>query len=160
LLFQFLSQAVRGANVAHRGQRTKPHSLNISALKKEGLKFMTANLKLAVVASDPFDPAALRLDQSFTEGSLAVKKLITTIPVRKPSAQDFIRVHLGADYRLNTAVISLKDDRETYLVAQPLVAELMKECVPVTLFTTMNRQGVLALWPVRLPANDGRTMAW
>jgi hypothetical protein len=100
------------------------------------------------------------LDQSFTEGSLAVKKLLTTIPVRKPSAQDFIRVHRGADYRLNTAVVSLKDDRETYLVAQPFVAEMMNECVPVTLFTTMNRQGVLALWPVRLPANDGRTMAW
>jgi hypothetical protein len=41
---------------------------------------------------DPFDPASLRLDQTFTDGT-AVKKLITTIPVRKPSRQDFVRVH-------------------------------------------------------------------
>jgi hypothetical protein len=32
---------------------------------------------------DPFDPAALRLDQSFTD-TVGVKKLLTTIPVRKP----------------------------------------------------------------------------
>ena len=51
-------------------------------------------------APDPFDPAALRLDQIFTDGT-AVKKLLTTIPVRKPSRQDFVRVHPDAptDFR-------------------------------------------------------------
>ena len=39
-------------------------------------------------APDPFDPANLRLDQSFTE-TVGVKKLRLTIPVRKPSPQDF-----------------------------------------------------------------------
>jgi hypothetical protein len=55
---------------------------------------MTSEAKadLKLVSPDPFDPAALRLDQSFTEGP-AVKKLLTTIPVRKPGAQDFVRVH-------------------------------------------------------------------
>ena len=43
---------------------------------------LKADLKL--VSPDPFDPAALRLDQSFSEGP-AVKKLLTTIPVRKPA---------------------------------------------------------------------------
>ena len=38
---------------------------------------------------DPFDPAALRLDQTFTDGT-AVKKLLTTISVRKPNRQDFV----------------------------------------------------------------------
>jgi hypothetical protein len=44
-----------------------------------------ADLKtdLKLVPSDPFDPAALRFDQSFTEGP-AVKRLLTAIPVRKP----------------------------------------------------------------------------
>jgi hypothetical protein len=111
------------------------------------------------VAPDPFDPAALRLDQSFTDGP-AVKKLLTTIPVRKPGAQDFVRVHPGEDYRLNTAVISLRDDRETYLVTPTLVPELLTECMPVSLFTTMGRQGVLSLWPVRLPGGDGKDMEW
>jgi hypothetical protein len=64
---------------------------------------------------DPFDPASLRLDQTFTDGT-AVKKLITTIPVRKPSRQDFVRVHSDPAYRLSpAAIIELKDDREVYL---------------------------------------------
>jgi hypothetical protein len=110
-------------------------------------------------ATDPFDPNALRLDQSFADGP-AVKKLLTTIPVRKPGAQDFVRVHPNAEYRLDTAVISLKDDRETYLVAPTLVSELITECAPVSLFTTISRQGVLTLWPIRLPGPDGKTNEW
>jgi hypothetical protein len=114
---------------------------------------------LKLVSPDPFDPAALRLDQSFTEGP-AVKKLLTTIPVRKPGAQDFVRVHQGEDYRLDTAVINLKDDREVYLVSPVLVRELVDECIPVTLYTTISRQNVLSLWPVRLPGQDGKDMEW
>jgi hypothetical protein len=38
---------------------------------------------LPFAAPNPFDPAALRLNQSFTDGP-AVKKLLTMIPVRKP----------------------------------------------------------------------------
>jgi len=34
--------------------------------------------------SNPFDPASLRLNQSFTDG-LWVKKLLTTVPVRNPN---------------------------------------------------------------------------
>jgi len=118
---------------------------------------LKADLKL--VTPDPSDPAALRLDQSFSEGP-TVKKLLTTIPVRKPRAQDFVRVHESEEYRLDTAVIALKDDRETYLVSPPLVRELVDECVRVTLFTTISRQGVLTLWPVRLPGADGKDMEW
>jgi hypothetical protein len=126
--------------------------------KAQGAAQASPDLKL-VPPPDPFDPAALRLDQSFTEGP-AVKKLLTTIPVRKPGAQDFVRVHESEEYRLDTAVIFLKDDREVYLVAPVLVRELVDECIPVTLFTTISRQGVLTLWPVRLPGQDGKDMEW
>jgi hypothetical protein len=112
-----------------------------------------------LVPPDPFDPAALRLDQSFGEGP-AVKKLITTIPVRRPSPQDFVRVHPAEEYRLNTAVINLKDDGEVFLVAPLLVRELEDECIPVTLFTTITRQKALTLWPVRLPGLDGKDLTW
>ena len=40
-------------------------------------------------AADPFDLSNLRLDQSFVE-SAGVKKLLTTVPVRKPNPQDFV----------------------------------------------------------------------
>jgi hypothetical protein len=127
--------------------------------RSEGWPMEDSAKHLHAVTPDPFDPAALRLDQSFTTGP-AVKKLLTTIPVRKPGAQDFVRVHPGEEYRLNTAVIALKEDRETYLVSPVLVPELRDECTPVTLYTTMSRQGVLTLWPVRLPGEDGKDMDW
>jgi hypothetical protein len=112
-----------------------------------------------VTPPDPFDPAALRLDQSFGEGP-AVKKLLTTIPVRKPGPQDFVRVHPSEDYRLDTAVLTMRDEREVYLVCPALVRELSEEVSPVTLYTTINRQGVVSLWPVRLPSSDGKIIEW
>jgi hypothetical protein len=82
-------------------------------------------------------------------------------PVRKPNKQDFIRVHPDAAYRENFAMIELKEDREEYLVAgNGLVAELATEIVNKTLYTAVNRQGVVFLWPVRLPGADGKEMIW
>jgi hypothetical protein len=42
-------------------------------------------------APDPFDLASLRLNPSFTE-TAGVKKLLTTVPARRPNPQDFVRV--------------------------------------------------------------------
>ena len=65
---------------------------------------------------NPFDPAALRLDQSYAD-TVGVKKLLTTVPVRKPNRQDFVRVHPDPTFRLTpAAIIEVKEDREVYLV--------------------------------------------
>jgi len=109
---------------------------------------------------DPFNPASLRLDQSFADGA-AVKKLLTTVPVRKPNRQDFVRVHPDPAYRLTPAgIIELKDERETYLVTLSMAAELDREIALATLFLAINRQGVLFLWPVKLPGADGKHNEW
>jgi hypothetical protein len=109
---------------------------------------------------DPFDPIALRLDQTYT--SLGVKKLITTIPVRKPSRQDFLRVHPDPAFRLSpAAIIELREERgEVYLVTPAMAASLPGEYVPATLHTAINRQGVLQIWPVKLPGPDGKMLEW
>ena len=39
-----------------------------------------------------FDLEALRVSQDFVKDS-GVKKLLTTVPVRKPNRQDFVREH-------------------------------------------------------------------
>jgi hypothetical protein len=109
--------------------------------------------------TDSFDLSRLRLDQSFTE-MIGVKKVLTTVPVRKPGKQDFIRVHPDPNYRLDVALIVLKDDRETYLVLPPTARELPGEYVLTTIYTAINRQGVVFLLPVPLPAADGRVMEW
>jgi hypothetical protein len=56
---------------------------------------------------NPFDPARLRLGQNFGAN---LKKLITTVPVRKPSREAFVRTHPNSDFWLPTRVIELKDD--------------------------------------------------
>jgi hypothetical protein len=108
---------------------------------------------------DVFDPARLRLSQNFTD-ALGVKKALLTVPVRKPNRQEFVRVHPGEEYRISVAVIELKDERETYLIDPAVYPEIPGHVVPKQLLTTINRQGVLALWPIRLPGEDGRLDEW
>lgn len=111
-------------------------------------------------AADPFDLAKLRLPQNFNE-TVGVKKLLRTVPVRKPGKQDFVRVHRDPAFYDNFSLIELKEDREQYLVGDSgLAAELAAEVIHVTLFTAVTRQNVLFLWPVRLPGPDGREMEW
>ena len=109
--------------------------------------------------NDPFNPAALRLSQDFA-ATAGVKKLLTRVPVRKPTRQEFVRVHPGEDYRLTTTALELKEDRDTYLVAPLMREDLLSEAVPVTLFLAINRQRVIFLWPCRLPGPDGRSNPW
>jgi hypothetical protein len=109
--------------------------------------------------SEEFDLESLRLSQSFAE-TAGVKKLLRTVPVRKPNAQDFVRVHPSADYRADFAMVELKDEREEYIVrGRDLIGELTGEIVPKTLFTAISRQGVVFLWPVRLPV-EGKQLEW
>ena len=108
---------------------------------------------------DPFDLNKLRLSQDFG-ATLGVKKALLTVPVRKPGRQDFFRVHPGEDWRLETVILELKEERETYLVDPSLWGQLPGELIPKVLYTVINRQGVLMLWPIRLPGEDGRHDEW
>jgi hypothetical protein len=111
-------------------------------------------------APDPFDVEALRLPQAFIE-TAGVKKLLTTVPVRKPNPHDFNRVHPDPAYRATLAVIKLRDERdEMYLLTPAIARELPGEFGMATVFTAINRQGVLFLWPVMLPLPDGRVIEW
>jgi len=110
---------------------------------------------------NPFDNlSGLRLDQSYAD-TVGVKKLLTTVPVRKPNRQDFVRVHDDPRYRLTpAAIIEVKEDREVYLVTPEMAQALPGEFSMVTLYTTINRQGTLHIWPVKLPTPDGRQNEW
>jgi hypothetical protein len=71
---------------------------------KHKLEIVNAN------GDDPYDLAKLRVSQDFLE-TTNVKKLVTTVPVRKPGNQDFVRVHPSPGYRALMAFLELKDDR-------------------------------------------------
>jgi hypothetical protein len=61
---------------------------------------------------------------------------------------------------LSTLVLGLKEDRETYVVHASLHHELATDLVPKIIFPAITRQGVLFMWPVRLPDESGKHDAW
>jgi hypothetical protein len=58
---------------------------------------------------------------------VGVKKLLTNVPVKKPSKEWFVRVHADPAFHLSTYVVKLKEDGEVYLVDPSLWAELAAE---------------------------------
>jgi hypothetical protein len=110
--------------------------------------------------TDLFDLDKLRLPQDFA-ATLGVKKALLTVPVHKPNRQDFFRVHPEKDWRLeNCLLFELKEERETYLVEPNLWGQLPGEFIPKVIYTVINRQSVLMLWPISLPGEDGRHNEW
>jgi hypothetical protein len=108
---------------------------------------------------NPFTPENLLLPQNFTE-TVGVKKLLTTVPVRKPSKQIYFRVCPKEDHRGMFPVIDLKDDREEYIVTNKLLPELAAEVVFKQLCLAITRGGVLFILPLRYPGPDGRDNEW
>lgn len=117
------------------------------------------DLKLieAAASDDPFDLSRLRINPEMLE-TTAVKKLLTTVPVRKPLPQEFVRVRPELHYRETLAFIEF--ERETYIVDLVAVPELQGECFFATLFVAISRTGVLFMWPVKVPAADGKILEW
>ena len=109
--------------------------------------------------SDPLGLASLRLPQDFS-AMARTRKIVTTVPVRKPNRREWIRVHPDATMRLRAAVLELKEEGETYLVSGAMQDELQGEWVGKSLSVALNRQGTLFLWPIRLPREDGQLDAW
>jgi hypothetical protein len=109
--------------------------------------------------TDPFSNLEnLLLPQNYAE-TVGVKKLMRTVPVRKPNNQDFIRTH--PDLRLSPApLIELKEEREIYFVNRQMATELPGEYFAGALYLSVTRQGVVFLWPIRLPGPDGKHMEW
>jgi len=106
------------------------------------------------------DLDSLRLKQDFNE-TLGVQKVLTHVPVRKPNKTNFIRVRPGEDYRMDIGIVEMKEERETYLVTPAMMSEpgIYELVVPARLVTYITRQGVLALWPLKLE-KDGKLNPW
>jgi hypothetical protein len=102
--------------------------------------------------------ASLRIDQSYVGAAVGVRKVLLTVPVRKPMRDEFFRVH--PEHFIDVYAVELKAERETYFLA-PAVAPVVAEFAePVRLRFCVSRQGVAFLWPVKLPRDDRRTDTW
>lgn len=109
---------------------------------------------------DPFDPASLRIGSDYASG-LGVKKVLLTIPVRKPSKTEWFRVRPGDEWRLETTIFEAEGlDRTTYIVAPSLREEFGANLSAAVILTCVNRAGDVFLWRVKLPGPDGRANPW
>ena len=110
---------------------------------------------------DPFDLDSLRLGADFSAG-LGVRRVVTTIPVRKPSKDEWFRRRAGDGWLLQTAVLEVEKgvERSTYILARHLWTDYSGEITPAVLYVCMNRQGDLFVWRVKLPGPDGRPNTW
>ena len=107
-----------------------------------------------------FDASQFRLE-TLVDPALTTETLLTSVPVQKPSKQQFIRVHPGVDFHRDVALLELEQDREHYLVAGSMLGHLEGEYRPVRLVVAMARHGVTPfLWPLKLPSADGLSNLW
>lgn len=80
-------------------------------------------------------------------------ELLSKVPVRKPSKQEFIRVNPAEDMMLPTVVYEDSQERETFLVAPNMMPFMGDQLKAAVLVVAMNRQDVTFIWPVKI-AND------
>lgn len=104
------------------------------------------------------DLEKVRLSQDFA-ALTKTEKLLVHVPVRKPAKHQFFRVHPGEEYRLECFIVEIDGD-ETYLVDPALVGHMPGLARPVRLHLTVTRHGAPALWPLKLPGEDGKTNPW
>jgi hypothetical protein len=108
---------------------------------------------------DPFNLEALRAapDLEFVN----VEKLLNTVPVRRPSKNDFFRVRPGEDFVIDNYVLEhdSDQDRTIYWVTPNLRDVLGDYLRKVRLFTCIDKRGNVFLWPAKLPTSDGSRAA-
>jgi hypothetical protein len=110
-----------------------------------------------IEAAPELDLDSLRLSQDF-ESMVDVQKALVTVPLSKPGRHDWFRVH--PDHSFPTAILDQKEQRESYVVTPQVAAAFPAEVVRKMLYLTVTRQGIVRLWPVRMPGDDGRLDPW
>jgi hypothetical protein len=103
--------------------------------------------------------SSLRLTQNFGE-TLGVKKVLTTVPVGKPSRDRFFRVHQSPDMVFPAMLLEDKVLGETYLVSTEVASALGDLIRQVELYAAIDRQNNTSLIPVPLPGPNGVRNPW
>jgi hypothetical protein len=91
--------------------------------------------------------------------STITEKVLSVVPVRKPSKECFFRVH--PEHHIDAAVLELKEEGDTLVIAPHLLPYLIGEACVVhkRLQLAITRQGVPFIWPLRHP-REGKRDLW
>lgn len=112
------------------------------------------------MSHDSSDFDDLKLPNNY-DSLLHTKRILTNVPLRKPFKHEWIRTH--PTWEQPAPVLKLSGDRrdELWLLKNELVPGVPADLIVAMHFVpTINRQGTIAMWPLRIPATDGRADAW
>jgi hypothetical protein len=112
-----------------------------------------------LTTSTSTDLKALRLPPNYG-ATLGVKKLLTNVPVGKPSKEKFFRTHPSDDMTFPAMVLENKEAIEFYLVVPEVAQEISALVRPVMLHAAIDRQNNVFLIVVPLPGEDGTRDPW
>lgn len=103
--------------------------------------------------------SSLRLTQNFGE-TLGVKKVLTTVPVGRPSKDRFFRTHPSPSWVFPAWILENKVSGETYLVSAEVASVLGGLVRAVELYTAIDRQNNVFFIPIPLPGPNGVRNPW
>ena len=110
--------------------------------------------------SQPTPPfSSLRLSQNFGQ-TLGVKKVLTTVPVGKPTKDRFFRTHESSNWVYPTWILENKATGETYIVSEEVASVLGDLVRAVELYTAIDRQNNVFFTPIPLPGPNGVRNPW
>jgi hypothetical protein len=110
-------------------------------------------------AADIFsDLSALRLSPD-EAGQIGTAEVLAHVPIRKPSPNEFVRVHSDPGMSLATSVF-VDAERETYFVAPEARNALVAGAKAMLLVTAVTQRGLVLIWPIALGDGTGRRNAW
>jgi hypothetical protein len=112
-------------------------------------------------APNPFDLDAIR--ENLGDEEVRTRRVLISLPVRKPSKHEFFRVNPDPGYTAETYVVEHEEGLSAvpYWVAPQLIPELrqLPEIAPnmrrIRLHYCKSRRGVDFLWPAKIPSADG-----
>lgn len=147
-----------------------PAAATAATVKTEGVATSPSenvgetNRVTGAAPADPFDvlnPELFRLDQSELDQPV-VKTALTAVPIRKPEALEFIRVHPDPMYRMGPVpFIALKKSREYYLVVPALKRDLKpREYWIGEIFLATTRLDKPFFWIATIQSPTGRVSDW
>ena len=103
-----------------------------------------------------FDLESIRLPQHYSE-QIGVKKLLTTVPVRKPNRTQFFQTH--PEYRMDVKLLKYGETDEMYVIKPEVSADVLQLAKPNRLVLVVDRLGTAFIWPLAIP-DEERPMDW
>ena len=86
------------------------------------------------------------------------KKALTTVPVRKPAKEAFVRTSKLTECWQDFALLELKEVGKTYLLMPSIAAALRDEgestMIHATLVLAVDRKGNVFLWPLKISERE------